>query len=344
MSASQPETAADPGPGGILGIAIGHWQTTILQTAMADDLFTRLSGTSAAVPELADRLGYRLPGARAFLLALVSLGLLDAERGELRNSPTAERYLVRGKPQFIGGYLEFCARELNPAWSGLAAALRTGEPQNPAARNGNPYDTLYQDESATEAFLDSMDMFNTPIALRLDSLDWSRYQTVVDVGGARGNLAHHLVVGNPHLTATVFDLPALEPAFSRHMARLGDAGAISFLGGDFFTDPLPAADAVVFGHILHNWDEPQRMKLLQNAYQAVRAGGAVIVYDPMVNGDHPPLNAVLAGLSMLVWSAGGHEYSVEECHGWLAKAGFRPETVGAADAPDDVVVIGHKDH
>jgi 8-O-methyltransferase len=69
----------------------------------------------------------------------------------------------------------------------------------------------------------------------------------------------------------------------------------------------------------------------------------VFVYDPMAGSDKPTLNAVLAGLAMLVWSRGGHEYSVAELHGWLKDAGFRPETVEIAGLQDDVLVIGHKD-
>ncbi|ROT33859.1 methyltransferase [Micromonospora sp. HM5-17] len=343
MNSAHPEPPADPDLGAIMAIATGHWQTKILVTAVEADLFTNLSGSSATIPELSERLGYRMPGAKGFFLALVGLGLLESHDGRLRNSATAEQFLVRGRPQYIGGYLQFCARELNPAWDGLAVALRTGQPQNRAAIEGNPYDSLYRDEAATEAFLDSMDMFNTPIGLHVSSLDWSPYSSVVDVGGARGNLAHTLVTRNPHLTAIVFDLPQLESAFTRHMAALGGTDAVSFVGGDFFTDPLPEADVLIFGHILHNWSEEHRIKLLQNAYQAVRPGGAVLVYDPMVDGANPPFNAVLASLSMLVWSAGGSEYSVEECHGWLTKVGFRPETVAPAGMPDDVLVIGHKD-
>lgn len=343
MNSQQTQASEGPAPDRIMAILSGHWQTKILLTAMESDLFTHLSGAPATAAELSDRLGYRMPGAGAFLLALAGLELLEVEDGRFRNSPAAERYLVRGRAEFVGGYLQFCDRELNPAWDGLGVTLRTGTPYNRAAVEGNPYQSLYEDESVTDAFLESMDMFNTPIALRVSALDWSGYHSFVDIGGARGNLAHQLVSNNPHLTGIVFDLPQVERAFAKHMAALGAPEAISFVGGDFFTDPLPEADVLIFGHILHNWAVGDRIRLLRNAYQAVRPGGAVFVYDPMVNDDTPPLNAVLASLSMQVWSAGGQEYSVEECHAWLKEVGFRPDTAGFADMRDDVLVIAHKD-
>lgn len=134
------------------------------------------------------------------------------------------------------------------------APSATGKPHNRAALEGNPYDTLYQDADATDGFLDSMDLLATPIGLALSRFDWSPYTSFVDVGGARGHFAHQVVTANPHPKGAVFDLPPLETAFNRHMARLGGVGSsITFRGGDFFRDKLPEADVLVFGHVLHNW-------------------------------------------------------------------------------------------
>lgn len=335
------ESSVSPGP--IMGVVAGYWQARILLTAVESDVFTELSASPATAEELGKRLGLTMPATGDFLVGLVHLGLLEVTDGMFTNTAVSERFLVRGRAEYLGGYLRFCDKELNPAWDGLSTTLRTGRPHNPAAIEGNPYDTLYRDAEATDAFLDSMDLLNTPVALGMSRLDWSPYTSFVDVGGARGNFAHHVVARNPHLTGTVFDLPPLEQAFIRHMAELGAPSSLSFRGGDFFKDKLPEADVLVFGHVLHNWGEEDRVRLLRSAYEAVRPGGAVFVYDPMAGGDKPPMNAVLASLAMHVWSRGGHEYSVAECHGWLGEAGFRPETVEVADLHDDVLVVGHKD-
>ncbi|GHG83270.1 methyltransferase [Streptomyces griseocarneus] len=337
------QTAEGAGAGQVMDILFGHWRTELLLTAVESDLFTHLSGAPATAEELAARLGYRLPGAESFFVGLVGLGLLETEDGRFVNAPAAEQHLVRGRPGYMGGYLQFCRRELNPSWDGLGTALRTGLPQNRAAREGNPYHSLYEDKSATDLFLDSMDMFNSGIASHLADLDWSRYTSFVDVGGARGNIAHELASRHPHLTGEVFDLPPLESSFTEHMAALGGAGRVSFHGGDFFADPLPEADVLIFGHVLHNWGPEDRLRLLRSAYAAVRPGGAVIVYDPMVGDAVPSLYATLASLSMLVWSNGGREYSVDECHAWLKETGFRPETVALPDGVNEVLVVAHKD-
>lgn len=342
MAAQSPESSVSPGP--IMGIMAGYWQVKILLAAVEHDVFTKLSGRSATSAELTDDLGLVPLGTNDLLVGLSHLGLLELENGKFTNSAVADTFLARGCAAYIGGYLRFCDQELNPAWDGLATALRTGKPHNRAAVEGNPYDTLYKDADATDGFLDSMDLLATPIGLAMSRFDWSGYTSFVDVGGARGNFAHQVVSANPHLTGGVFDLPPLESAFTGHMARLGGAASsITFHGGDFFKDKLPEADVLVFGHVLHNWGVQDRSRLLKNAYDSLKPGGAVFVYDPMAGGDEPSMHAVLAGLAMLVWSRGGHEYSVHELHGWLEEAGFRPETAEVADLHDDILVIGHKD-
>ncbi|SOD65593.1 O-methyltransferase [Streptomyces zhaozhouensis] len=229
-------------PGQIMGILTGYWQARILLAGASFDLFTSLSEAPATAEEVSERLGIRMPGAGDFLLALSAMGILEAsEDGTFRNSAVAEGFLVRGRPAYIGGYLHFCESELNPAWDGLPAALRTGAPQNPAARTGNPYDTLYADREATTAFLESMDMLNTPLLERLSALDWSRYGSFVDVAGARGNVARHLVREHRHLKGGVFDLPPLEGAFTAYMGSLdGEEGRASpFTAGTSSRTPFP---------------------------------------------------------------------------------------------------------
>ncbi|MEU7147209.1 methyltransferase [Streptomyces sp. NPDC045456] len=345
MSEQNSSGTEEPSVGQIMATLTGYWQAKILLTAAESGLFTTLSEAPATAEKLSERLGFHGSGTSDFLLALAGMGLVQvSEDGTFKNAPTADRFLVEGRPEYIGGYVQFVSRELNPAWDGLGTSLRTGKPHNPAAQTGNPYSTLYADREATDSFLASMDMLNTPLLQRLSALDWSAYTSFVDVGGARGNVAHHLVQQHPHLKGGVFDLPPLRAPFTAYMESLGAHGGVSFHGGDFFSDPLPEADVLIFGHVLHNWSTEDRRTLLRKAYDAVNPGGAVIIYDPMVSNDRPPLYATLAALSMLVWSAGGGEYAVAECHTWLKEAGFHPETVGPEDTPDDVLIIGRKEH
>ncbi|MFG2041499.1 methyltransferase [Dactylosporangium sp. NPDC048998] len=306
----------------ILEIASGYRRARLLSAAVELGVFGALAEAPATAAELTDRLGLHPAGVPDLLAGLEGLGLVQRRDGAYHNTAPADRHLVPGRPGHLGGFLDFLDRTLHPAWDHLAESLRTGRPANRQAHGGDPYAPVHAEAASRTAFFDAMDVLNAPIGAALAELDWSRYTSVVDVGGARGNIAAHLVKAHPHLSVRVFDLPGVEPAFDAHVASLGLAGRISFVAGDFFADPLPAADVLLFGHVLHNWPVERRRFLAAAAHAALAPGGTALAYDPMIDPARPQLPNVLASLNMLVWSAGGAEYSPADAIGWFAGAGF----------------------
>ncbi|MGI5175621.1 methyltransferase [Dactylosporangium sp. CA-152071] len=313
------ESTVELNPTPILDIASGARRARLLFAAADVGVFGALAEAPATGEEVRARLGLHREGVGDLLAGLEALGLVERRDGRYHNGPAAGRYLVPGRPEFLGGFLDFLDHTLHPAWDGLATSLRSGEPANAQAGAGDPYAPVHADPTSRTAFFDAMDVLNAPIGAALAELDWSGFEHVVDVGGARGNIAVHLVKAHPHLRVTVFDLPDVRPAFEAHVV---DNDRVTFAGGDFFTDPLPAADAVLFGHVLHNWPVERRRFLAQAAFRAVRPGGAAFVYDPMLDPDRPQLPNVLASLNMLVWSAGGAEYTFADAATWFTDAGF----------------------
>ena len=97
-----------------------------------------------------------------------------------------------------------------------------------------------------------------------------------------------------------------------------------FLSGDFFKDDLPKADVVLMGHILHDWDLPTKKMLIRKAYDALPAGGALIVYDSIIDDDRSK-NAfgLMMSLNMLLETPGGFDYTGADCKGWMEKPAFR---------------------
>jgi hypothetical protein len=151
-----------------------------------------------------------------------------------------------------------------------------------------------------------------------------------------------LTLAHPHLTGGGFDLPPLQPIFEEyvHSSRLGDR--LRFYPGDFFADPLPGADVLVIGHILHDWDLPAKQQLIARAYAALPDGGALIAYDAIID-DERRHNAfgLLMSLNMLIETRGGFDYTAAECQAWMRAAGFR-ETRAAPLAGSESMVVGIK--
>ena len=123
------------------------------------------------------------------------------------------------------------------------------------------------------------------------------------------------------------------------MARFGLGERLSFTAGDFFADPLPTADVLVMGHILHDWDMDEKRTLLEKAYEALPDGGALIVYEAIID-DERRSNAfgLLMSLNMLIETPGGFDYTGADCRAWMQETGFRESYVEHLVGPDSMVV------
>jgi hypothetical protein len=114
---------------------------------------------------------------------------------------------------------------------------------------------------------------------------------------------------------------------------------VSFVAGSFFERDLPKADVVLMGHILHDWDLPTKTMLIRKAYDAIPKGGALIVYEAIIDDDRSR-NAfgLMMSLNMLIETPGGFDYTGADCSGWMKAAGFTATRVEPLLGPDSMVI------
>lgn len=319
---------ADPfvSPEYILSVGTGFIPAKTLLAAVELDVFSVLARAPADLAALEARLGLHPRASRDFLDALVALGLLEREDGVYRNTEPAARYLDRASEDCIAAMLEMANQRLYGYWDHLASALRSGEPQNELKSGGvTLFDALAADPPRYRQFLSAMSALsrgaNRAIARKFP---WADYRSFVDVGTAQGDLAAQVALAHPHLGGTGFDLPPVAPIFADYMTRHALSARVAFHAGDFFRDPLPGADVVMLGHILHDWNLEEKRHLIRQAWDALPSGGAIIVYEAMIDdGRRNNLQGLLMSLSMLIETRGGFDYTAADCMGWLAEAGFR---------------------
>jgi SAM-dependent methyltransferase len=309
------------GPAGILRLANSFCDAKAVLTAVELGLFTALDTGPATIEEIRGRLGLHGRGLSDWLDLLTDLTLLEKSDGRYRNGIGADRYLVCGRDSYIGGFLERSNRNLYPAWGRLALALRTGKQQS-----GSDFATVLTNRAVLGQFISSMDALIRVLGPQLiDAYDgWPGYRSVLDVGGCRGNLVAQIVRKFPHLRGAVFDLPEMAPFFDELVTEQGLADRLTFQGGDFFAGPLPSADIVILGHVLHDWDQEQRQELVAGAYHSVSPGGVLLVYDRMLDRDSSRVENLVISLDMLLVTEGGSEYTVAELRGHAQRAGFGP--------------------
>ncbi|WP_407550936.1 methyltransferase [Streptomyces sp. Pv4-95] len=317
--------AVDPGP--LIKLTIADCAAKVLHSAVTLGVFGALAKAPADADQVAAATGLHHRMAADFLDALTGLGLLERDGDRYSNAPLAQAYLVPGTSTYLGGFVELTNETLYSTWGRLTEALTTGAPQHLDPDKGGFVGDKHKDPEKMKRFFAGLDAYSDRMGIELAGrIDWSRHTSVLDLGGARGNLAAVLATEHPHLAAGVFDLARTRPLFTEHTARLGLGDRIAFTGGDFFTDDIPKADVIVLGHILHGFDTDRRHELLRRVHASVNPGGQVLVYDRMIDDERRDPERLLSSLHMRLVSPDGSEYRVEDLRTWLREAGFTDST------------------
>jgi predicted O-methyltransferase YrrM len=316
-------------PSHIMQVGMGFWPSKTMLSAVEMGLFTELRDGGMTGEEVGDRLGLHPRAIYDFLDTLVALRFLDREGtgpgARYRNTAETAAFLDRESPMYVGGILEMANARLYPFWGDLTEALHTGEPQNEIKRSGRPmFEELYSDPDRLEQFMKAMQGVSLGNFHALaEKFDFSRYETVCDVGGATGQLCTILAQRHPHLRCTTYDLAPVAPIAERTVAAAGVADRIAVATGDFFADPLPQADVITMGMILHDWNLEKKMQLIRAAYDALPDGGAFIAIENLID-DERRENAfgLMMSLNMLIEFGDAFDYTGADFAGWCTEAGF----------------------
>jgi O-methyltransferase domain/Dimerisation domain len=332
----------EPRPDQILQVGTGFWASKILLSAVELELFTELAKHPETLPELSARLGLHARSARDFLDALLALGFLERRDGAYYNTPATDLFLDKRKASYMGGILEMANNRLYSHWGHLTTALRTGEPQNETRTEGgnNSFTTLYADPARLRGFLRAMTGVSRGANIAIaKKFPWTKYKSAVDVGTAQGDLITQVALANPNIAGIGFDLPEVAPIFEDYVADNGLSDRLRFHPGSFWDTPIPNADVVMMGHILHDWDLEEKRFLIRKAFEALPTGGAVIVYESIIDDDRST-NAfgLMMSLNMLIETRGGFDYTGADCIGWMKEAGFNETRVEHLVGPDSMVV------
>lgn len=317
-------------PSHIMQVGMGFWASKTLLSAVELELFTRLGSEAMTGPQIADALGLHARAVPDFPDALVALDLLDRE-GEgsdalYRNTPATAVFLDKASPAYIGGILEMSNARLYGFWGDLTEALQTGKPQNEIKHTGKPmFDELYSDPDRLEQFMNAMSGISMgPFHALAEKFDFSSYNTLCDVGGATGQLSITVANRHPHMSCATHDLGIVEPIAKRTIEGAGLSDRVRTEVGDFFTDPLPKADVVTMGMILHDWDLDGKMHLIKAAYDALPDGGAFIAIENLIDdGRRENAFGLLMSLNMLIEFGDAFDFTGADFGGWCREVGFR---------------------
>ena len=325
----------------IMQTATGFWSAKVLLSAVEIGVFAELAAGSLDAERLRLRLGLHERSARDFFDALVAQGLLHRDGdGRYGNSEEAAKFLDPASQGYIGGFIEMMNARLYGFWGSLTEGLRSGEPQNEMKSGGDLFAMLATDPARFENFLRAMTGLSRPVAKSLArAFPWEKVRSVIDIGSAQGCVPVQLALAHPHLTLSGLDLPAAEPIFRRFVAQHGLSERVNFIPGDILSDQLPSADVLIMGHMLHGWDLPIKMKLLEKAYSAMPPGGSLIIYEMLIDDERrTQLPGLLMSLNMLIETRGGFDFTGKDCIGWMREVGFSSARTVRLTGPNTAVI------
>jgi predicted O-methyltransferase YrrM len=326
MHAANPQL--DPSP--ILQTAFAFWSSKVLLTAVQFGVFTKLADRRVTGADLGAELGLHSRGIGDFFDALVAMQFLDREgdgpSAKYCNTAAGALYLDAASPHYVGGWLVMLNDRLFKFWHDLPEALRTGKPQN-EVKHGQKgmFEELYAELPRLEQFMGAMTgLSRINFKAFAAKFDFSGFKTVCDVGGATGLLCMEVAKRHPHLRLVSFDLPPVEPIARKHIAAAGLSDRIGTAAGDFFKDPLPKADLITMGMILHDWNLEKKMHLIRAAYDALPEGGALVAIEALIDdARRENVFGLLMSLNMLIEFGDAFDYSGADFRKWCGEAGFQ---------------------
>jgi hypothetical protein len=311
-------------------VGMAFWPAKVLLSAIELRLFTELGSTAMTGAELRAALRLHPRADPDFFDTLVALRFLerdgDGPLARYRNTIETATFLDRTSPQFMGGFLEMANARLYPFWGDLTEGLRTGAPQNEVKHGGaSMFEELYRDPDRMEQFMEAMAGISAAnFQAFAEKFDFSRHQTLCDVGGSTGQLSMLVARQHAHMRCTSVDLPLVTAIAERKIAAAALTDRVSARPLDCFNEPLPKADVITMGMILHDWNLEKKLHLVRAAYDALPPGGAFVVIENLID-DARRENAfgLMMSLNMLIEFGEAFDFTGGDFADWCRQAGFK---------------------
>ncbi|MBC8111520.1 MAG: methyltransferase [Verrucomicrobia bacterium] len=331
-------------PSKIMQVGLGFWASKTLLAATKLQLFTLLGKEkSLTVEEVRQHLGLHGYALQDFLDALYAMDFLEregiGETAQYKNTPETGFFLDKNQPAYMGGFFEMANDREYPFWATLEEGLRTGKPQNEIKDTGMESFTAIYQHSVRE-FTEAMTSIQSGSFMAfVEKFDFSKYHTMLDLGGSGAILSAFAASKHPHLHCISYDMPQVEFLAKETVEKFGLNGRVAIESGNFFTDDLPKADMITMGNILHSFDLEKKQMLIKKSYEALPVGGALCIIELIIDNERKNNTfALLMSLNMIIESDGGFNYTMNDFEKWTKEAGFRETTIFPLAGPASAAI------
>jgi hypothetical protein len=309
-----------------MGVAI--WQARAVYAAAELGIADILADGPREVEEIARKTGTHVRSLSRLMRALASCGIVEESRPGLFATTTLGDALRAAAPGAARATILTIAGSWQwKAWDQFLHALRTGQSGIRAAFGRDLFEFLADEPVHSALFNDAMVGMHGAVAPAVvAAYDFSRFRSIVDVGGGKGALLAEILKAHPQMTGVLFDLPETEKHARDYIAASGIGERCVFHAGDFFGRLPPGHDAYVLAHVLHDWGDDDAITILGKCREALPAGGRLLIVEAVLPDGNTPHHGKLMDLLMLTVT-GGVERSQSEFAEILARSGFAIECV-----------------
>lgn len=335
--ATQPQAAQSPPAVHMFELISGDIVTQLVHVAAELRVADHLAVGPRPVDELAVATGAYEQSLFRVLRALAALGVFtEVAPRRFALTPLGDT-LRDGAAGSMREMARMFGRDHYRAYADLIPAVRAGTPAFPLTFGTDWWSHIIQHPQEAEIFHAAMGNLAQGIhAAAVAAYDLSGVRHLVDVGGGHGYLATTILERYPNLTATVFDLPGVSPGAIGPLNAAGVSNRAEIVEGDFFDSVPEGGDVYLLSMILHDWDDGNATRILDNVASAMREGSRVVVVDAVIpEGDIPHFAKVLDIVMFAI--LGGQERTEVEWARLFEGSGLRLTEVLSTESPMSVI-------
>jgi hypothetical protein len=335
-----PAGAAAPPFDHVTRLAAGHILSSALNVAVTLRIADRVAGGVTRVADLARETGVDADALYRILRLLASTGVFVEERERSFALTASADALRTDAPGSLHGLVSWLTDPFHHrVYADAMYAVITGRPAVERTAGMPVFEHFARTPALSAIFNNAMTAFSAQvIPAILDAYDFTGIDLLVDVGGGHGHVLASILQRYPHMRGVLFDVDHVVAGAEPLIAGAGVQARCRRIPGDFFSSALPAADAYVMKHIVHDWDDQAALVILRNIRKAIRPGpGArLLLVESVIGAGSDPDFGKLLDVEMLVMTS-GRERTAEQFRVLLAAAGFELMRIVSTGSPVSVV-------
>jgi len=322
----------------LVQIALGATITQVMRAAAELGIADQLADGPKTAEQVSVQLGTHAPSLHRLMRTLASLGILkQVTEHQYALTPLGEALRKDAPGGGRATMLTLGSEWWNRMMEELPYSVRTGKSGFEKALGMPIFEWLAQSPERASMFSETMVGFHgaEPPAVAA-AYDFSQFKTIVDVGGATGNLLTTILGAHPGPQGILFDMPHVVRDAPALIQSRGLSDRVKIESGSFFEGVPHAADAYLLSHIIHDWSEEQCLTILRHCHRAMMPGSKLLLVEMVLPEGEAPHPGKTLDIVMLV-GPGGQERTAPEYAALLRKAGFQVASVVPTASPVSIV-------